>query len=141
MSRQLDYYHRDPEARNAATRERRTTPRGRAAYMVCTCRSRAKKRGFEFDLTSDWIEQRLKRGCELTGLPFDLEAGARDLRSPSVDRIDSTQGYTQENCRVILWGLNCAFSTWGDDAFQEIASAWLGVIEQNINLEPAKAAK
>lgn len=140
MSRQLDYYHRNAAACNAATRARRTKPRGRAPHMLATCRSRAKKHGMDFDLTAEWILERLESGCELTGLSFKLEAGSRDAMSPSVDRIDSSGGYTKDNCRVILWGLNAAFGTWGEDAFREIVLAWLGVKEQLLDKYESKAA-
>ena len=135
MSRQLHYYQRNARKANERTRIRRTKPPGRASYMVCTCRTRAKKKGWDFDLTTEWILERLERGCALTGREFNLVAGARAPDSPSVDRIDSTKGYTQKNCRVILWGLNAAFGTWGENAFQDIALAWLGVKEQNTQSE------
>jgi hypothetical protein len=37
-------------------------------------------------------------------LPFDY--GKHSLRRPSPDRCDNNVGYTQENCRIVLLGLN-----------------------------------
>ena len=130
MSRQLNYYYRNAERINANTAHRRSKPSGRASVLLSSCRRRAEKKGIEFDLTKSWIQTRLEGQCELSGLNFDFQAGARDPYSPSIDRIDASGGYTQDNCRVILWSLNAAFGTWGADAFRDIAFAWLGVTEQ-----------
>ena len=139
MSRQLDYYHRNAEARNEATKLRHSKPEGRASVLLSSCRGRARRNKLEFDLTKKWILERLRGNCELTGIEFNFEE-ARGPKAPSVDRIDSTKGYTKDNCRVILWSLNCAFSTWGAEDFSEIALAWLSVTEQKLDNPERKAA-
>lgn len=40
----------------------------------------------------------------------DSSPEERTARSPSVDRYDPSGGYTPENCKVIVWFLNRAFS-------------------------------
>lgn len=78
------------------------TVKGRARNLFHTCKSRAKKKSLDFTLTKTWIEIRLQLGvCELTGLPFSMD---RDNPfTPSVDRIDTSKGYTEDNCRLICW--------------------------------------
>jgi len=110
--------HRDKIlARQRAYRE---TSRGRAIEMWHSHRRTAKKRGLEASLSMDWFEGRLNFGvCELTGLEFDMTCG-KSAYSPSVDRINNDKGYTEDNCRLILWALNAAFGTWGSEVFENI---------------------
>jgi hypothetical protein len=65
----------------------------------------AAKRNISFALTPQWFARKFAANkCELTGLEFDY--GKRSLRLPSPDRIDSSKGYTEDNTRLICWGLN-----------------------------------
>jgi hypothetical protein len=76
-----------------------------ARALFFDARTRARARGLAFDLTQEWFAEKLRSGtCELTGLPFDY--GKHSLRRPSPDRCDNNVGYTQENCRIVLLGLN-----------------------------------
>lgn len=100
---------------------------GRARTLLSSAKSRAAKKGYAMDLTVEWIEERLQRGvCELSGLPFNMEAtGSFTSRSPTIDRRDASQGYTQDNCRLVLWALNTALGNWGEDELRSIVQAWL----------------
>lgn len=53
-------------------------------------RSRAKKKGIEFNLTVEDIE--IPEVCPVLGTP---------MKSPSLDRFDNSRGYTPDNIRVI----------------------------------------
>jgi hypothetical protein len=105
------------------------TVRGRAGILLDRARRRAKEKGWpKPTINVAWVRERLERGaCELSGLPFKLERGGRTGNpfGPSIDRIDCTKPYTEENCRVIVWALNAAFAEWGEDEFRLIARAWL----------------
>ena len=72
----------------------------------------------ECTLTVEWIEQRLLQGvCEVTGIAFERKGDRRPFM-PSIDRIDSSKGYTPENCRVVLWIINAAKQALPEDDFQ-----------------------
>lgn len=72
-------------------------------------KQRAKKKGLSFDLTDSWAAARWTGCCELTGVSFsppEKRVARFGALSPSIDRIDPTKGYTQGNCRFILWAIN-----------------------------------
>lgn len=132
------YYERHRELINGRTRQwRRDNPqeyvertrayfesaKGRAASMLSAARLRSRKKNVEYSLDKEWLIAKLERGiCEITGLPFVFEtSGNRNPYTPSIDRKDSTKGYTKENCRVILWALNMGFADWGQETYLKIA--------------------
>lgn len=78
----------------------------RAVCLYWAAKKRAQNRLLDFDLTPEWLKERLDAGCALSGLPFNYTNGVPHVDSPSIDRIDSEKGYTQSNCRTILFGLN-----------------------------------
>ena len=86
--------------------------------LLNLCKQRAKKKGIEFSLTFDWAEERLLRGvCEMTGIAF-VFGTPRHAFLPSIDRIDSSKGYTPDNCRVVLLIINQAKNDISEDDFQ-----------------------
>lgn len=99
----------------------------RAGRLLAWIRVRAARTGREFDLTREWIGDRLQAGvCEVTGIPLELSKppGSRfHPWAPSVDRIDCKKGYTQDNCRVVCWIYNMAKSEWSDEVVMTFARA------------------
>lgn len=110
-----------------SVRRFRSTLEGRTNRLLWSTRSRCKIRGIEFDLTKEWIYSRLQAGrCEVSGIAFDIQDnGRRNPFSPSIDRKNPRRGYTADNCRLIVFSLNAAFGNWGEDAFLEIARAFV----------------
>jgi len=92
--------------------------RNPAACLLKGCIKRAKKKGMECSLTLEWVENKLLAGvCEVTGIALVL-GNKRHPFQPSIDRIDSSQPYTPENSRVVLWIINTAKHTLSEDDFQ-----------------------
>jgi hypothetical protein len=93
--------------------------RNREQYLYMRIRRTCNEKGLEFDLTKDWIRQRLDDGiCEMSGLPFDMGSKGnfkRGPNTPSVDRINPFGGYTMDNCRMILWFINRAMINLGEE--------------------------
>lgn len=96
-------------------------------YLLRKTRSQAKTKGFEFDLTEDWMKKNLAADvCQATGLPFSHETGTAAFNNPwaaTVDRRDPTRGYTQDNCWVVCWVYNCAKQAWTEETVMKMAQA------------------
>jgi hypothetical protein len=94
----------------------------------------------EFDLTRAWALEKLEAGvCEVTGIPFVLEADSRysdetkDGKSthpfaPSIDRIDCMRGYTKKNCQMVVWIYNRAK---GEDSHEDVISLAKALVERD----------
>ncbi len=74
-----------------------------AEGMLRRARDRAQKKGIPFDLTLEDIV--IPARCPILGMPLlaggQGERGSHHLSSPSLDRIDNTQGYVRGNVVVI----------------------------------------
>jgi hypothetical protein len=103
---------------------RETWP-GRAAEAYRRCRGRAHEQGLEFNLTKEWIADRLEAidwKCEETRIPFEqgkLNA-FNSIYTMSVDRIDSTRGYTTDNVRFVINWVNIAKQHLSNDQFVKL---------------------
>lgn len=90
-----------------------SSPSGRAKHLYGGAKRRKPE---DFDITPEWILERLLKGtCEVSGIPFVMDGVGQHALSPSIDRIDSSKGYTKENSRVVVWLFNVAKGQ-GDDA-------------------------
>lgn len=84
-------------------------------------KSRAKTRGVEFSLTRDWIDRNWTGKCALTGIKFSTLSTGRSALSPSIDRENPNKGYTEDNCRFVLWSINAFKGDWTDKEMIRIA--------------------
>jgi len=72
--------------------------------LAHSARSRAKKKGIEFDL--NYKEIKIPDTCPVLGIPLIASIGRFDPNSPSLDRIDNSKGYTKENTIVVSFRAN-----------------------------------
>jgi hypothetical protein len=97
---------------NRRQRAERLTSVGRARWLIKSARHRAKQNGLPFDLTFEWVAYRIENCiCPYTMQPFILVSG-RHPWAPSLDRIDNTKGYTQDNVNVVSLWWNVAKNEW-----------------------------
>lgn len=106
----------------------RQTPRGRAGVLVWFAERRAKDAGRPYALDVNNVADRISVGyCEVTGLPFDMAPGPDKHHSnpwaPSLDRKDSSGGYTTDNVQVVVAAYNYAKSEWSADVLLRLARA------------------
>jgi hypothetical protein len=74
--------------------------------LIAKAKFRCKTVGLEYSLSKEWATAMWDGKCSVTGLPFSRGNGRTHILSPSLDRIDSSKGYTPENCRFVCWGIN-----------------------------------
>ena len=70
------------------------------------------------------IQSKIDAGfCELTGVEFNTR-DRRKFNSPSIDRIDSSRGYTPDNIRIVCFAINAAMCDWGADVIWSVFESW-----------------
>lgn len=117
-------FHRKKQASKGQLRQkvRRSNPVVKAKTLVNTARVRARKAGICFDLTWEFILQKMIESefrCSKTGVFYDFETlqyskQNRNPFGPSIDRIDNNEGYTTDNVQVVCWFYNLAKSTFDE---------------------------
>lgn len=105
------------KARQAAQKKYNAKPK---EYILSNAKSRARKKGWDFDLTVDDFE--IPEYCPVfkdMKLSLLANVGTKDNR-PSLDRIDCTKGYVKGNVRIISWRANNLISDGSLDEFRKI---------------------
>lgn len=126
-------YKRDPETRRTWENKFKSkylkTCSGASAKLLRASRKNAARKNVEFNLTKEWIENKLKHmTCEVSKLPLTLNTKTeREFRcnpfNPSIDRIDPKKGYTKDNCQLVCWIYNLAKSDFNHEIVMELARA------------------
>ena len=100
------YYHGNKEwiLRNA--KQSRTGKEGYLRAMLASAKSRAKQKGWDFDLDLDYLMAMAADECPVDGQRFDWDRqleqdGTLPLSIPSIDRINSSIGYIKGNIAII----------------------------------------
>lgn len=90
----------------------------------------AAQRGLPFDLSMEEMMQvgeNSRWRCALTKIAFSLDKkdGCKFRPfAPSLDRIDSSKGYSLDNCRLVCFAVNAAMNEWGEEVFRVIAASY-----------------
>ena len=74
-----------------------------ARILIGVSKQRARRDNLLHSLDKGWIAEQLKEGCPVFKVPFD-STGSRQRFTPfaaSIDRYDSSKGYTKDNVFVI----------------------------------------
>lgn len=90
-------------------------------------KQRAKKLNVPFNLSKEWLVKQLEAGvCSKTGIVLDLSGGKRKPYTPSIDRINGIDGYTEQNTQLVCWIYNAAKSTFTHEDVVDFANAFRG---------------
>lgn len=100
--------------------------------LVLGIKNRSVKLKLDFNIDIDFIENLLEKQnnkCSLTGISFEM--GENNLRksfrrpfAPSIDRIDCSKGYMQNNVRLVCVIVNLALNDFGDQDFDRMCMAY-----------------
>lgn len=94
------------------------------ANLVKGAKQRARKKGIEFSLTEEWASKNFTGRCSVTGIEFSsCSDKGPTMRSGSIDRIDSSKGYTDDNCRFVINAFNSLKGEGSDTDALAIAEA------------------
>ena len=99
-------YFKEWYAENKETVDAKQLKRNREnpeKYLLTSCKSRAKRKGIDFELTEKDIN--IPEVCPVFGTPLEVRAESRAL-SASVDRIDPSKGYIPGNVAVMSYRAN-----------------------------------
>lgn len=89
--------------------------------MLARSKSRAKRKGFLFDLDYEWIKENCKDFCPIFGTPF-FDTSKNRLLRPSIDRVNNNLGYLKSNCVIISWRANIIKNDSTLEELKQIAS-------------------
>ena len=90
---------------------------------------RAKKRQMEFEI--DYTEMVIPEVCPALNIPLVKSNGAASHNSVSIDRLDSTVGYTKKNVNILSSRANTIKSDATFEEFEAIYFWWKLQREQN----------
>jgi len=111
---------------NHAAQLKHDIPKAELLRIYKRAKSGAAQRGLPFELIPADIDALAAASlgrCAVTGIVF--EAGTRGPFAISVDRIDCAKHYTIANCRLVCTIVNFALNTFGDDAFDRMATMYV----------------
>jgi hypothetical protein len=117
--------HRDAVRRHRLRQAR--DPEKFLVYIMSLAQRRANKHNREYTITPDFIIGRAKKlgfKCEKTGIPFVFDETKKHPFSVSIDRIDSSGGYTPDNCQLVCFMYNQCKNEWHDDHVHDFCIAY-----------------
>ena len=80
----------------------------RLQMLINASKQRAKNKNREHNITVEDIKAiyPLNGCCPIFGMKLEFNSAGFRENSPSIDRIDSTKGYTPDNIQIISWKAN-----------------------------------
>lgn len=121
---QADHYRKRIEKNPMYLREvknYREKPNGRAHQLIYHAKRRALAKGWDFSVSLEKVRTSIENGrCAVTGIAFDLKSSGDyhfNAFAPSLDRIDSTKGYTDDNVQIVVWAYNVGKSQMSTDDY------------------------
>ena len=107
-------------------------------YIEKKARGRAKRAGRAYDLPGGWAKaqfERQEKRCALSGVLFNKDRDKHAPLAPSIDRKNSDEGYTPENCQLVTYIVNCAKNQFTGEEFLDMCRA---VVRKSGGLKPRR---
>lgn len=93
-------------------------------------RQRARIGNIPCTITREWVLNQPQM-CAVSGTPFRMPLVGREPRSPSIDRKDSSKGYTPENTQFVTCFYNMAKNEWGENEIQDLIISYAEAIKKS----------
>ena len=75
--------------------------------LIRDAKYRAKRDGLKWDLDYNYLVEALPTKCPVLQIPWEWEAvEGGNPNKPSIDRVDSSKGYTKDNVVIVSWRVN-----------------------------------
>jgi hypothetical protein len=121
---------------NQATQKRykemqKTSPKVNLSRMATQAKRREGGNISTEFLLNMWIEQDGK--CALTGLQMVWGQGVVSAMNVSIDRVDQSRGYFQDNVRLVCWCANSFRQQMSDKKLLEVAVAMVNTLKSKID--------
>lgn len=116
------------------------TPEYTLRSMYSNAKNNAKRRSISWEITlNEFIElTKVTTHCSVLGYELVYQSysgkgtGQTNPRKASLDRIDSSKGYTLDNVRIVSWKYNCLKMCMSDDELLECAKAIVAYHEKQV---------
>jgi hypothetical protein len=106
--RRAENYEEDLEYSRTYQRNRRKNFDYRLQMLINASKQRAKNKDREHAITVEDVKAIYPKDgcCPIFGMKLEFNTAGFRETSPSIDRIDSTKGYTPDNIQIISWKAN-----------------------------------
>lgn len=106
------------------------TLNGKLKNLLYSARDRAKKYNLEFNIDLEYLVELYNKNkgcCSLTNIEFDVSKNDERYKnshfyptSISLDKINSSEGYTKDNVRLVITAINLALNEFGTEFFENM---------------------
>jgi hypothetical protein len=106
--RRAENYEQGLEYSRTYQRNRRKDFDYRLQMLINASKQRAKDKDREHTITVEDVKEIYPKDgcCPIFGMKLEFNTAGFRETSPSIDRIDSTKGYTPDNIQIISWKAN-----------------------------------
>ena len=96
---QKKYYSACKECRKQYDKKKKGTKTLWISNALDNSKRRAKTKGLEHSITRAWVLANIPDTCPVLGIKLECGSTLHDV--PSLDRVDNSKGYTEDNVRII----------------------------------------
>lgn len=101
----------------------------KTSRRLSSIKKRARLKNIELDINYNWMRSKCdQKNCEISNLLFDNGKGV--WYTQSIDRVNNDRGYTKDNCKVVLFGMNVGKGVSSYEDLYNISKAFIKQFEK-----------